>query len=92
MVFHQLGEIFIFVDMRVVVDITSSIELSGLLVELAVVSHLLMFCNCMHKSVTEMRTLISYRRFQLANLPEALRSDRKTCVGLKDYPLEVEYD
>jgi hypothetical protein len=71
MLFHQLGNIFIFVDMRV--DIASSIELSGLLVELAIVSHLLMFCNCMRKLVTEMRTLISYCGFQLAILPEALK-------------------
>jgi hypothetical protein len=58
---------------RVVVDIAFSIKLSGLLVELAIVSHLLMFCSFMHKLVTEMRTLISYCGFQLANLPEALK-------------------
>jgi hypothetical protein len=73
MVFHQLGNLFIFVDMRVVVDIASTIELSGLLVEPAVVTHLLIFCNCMRKLVTEMRTLISYCGFQLASLPEALK-------------------
>ena len=73
MVFHQLGENFIFVDMRAVVDIASSIELFGQLVELAAVSHLLIFCNCMCKSITEMRTLISYCGFQLASLPEAVK-------------------
>ena len=73
MLFQQLGNLYIFVDMRVVVDVASFIELSGLLVEPAVVSHLLMFCNCMRELVTEMRTLISYCGFQLASLPEALK-------------------
>jgi hypothetical protein len=73
MLFHQLSNILIFVDMGVVVDIASSIELSCLLVQFAIVSHLLMFCNCMRKLVTEMRTLISYCGFQLASLPEALK-------------------
>ena len=73
MPFHQLGNILIFVDMRVVIDIALSIKLSGLLVELAVVSHLLMFYNFMRKLVTEVRTLISYGGFQFASLPEALK-------------------
>ena len=73
MLFHKLGNILIFVDICIVVDIASFLELSGLLVEFAIVSHLLMFCNCMHKLVTEMRTLISYCGFQLASLPEALK-------------------
>ena len=73
MVFHQLGNLLILVDMRIVVDIASSYKLSGLLVEFAVVSHLLMFCNVMAELVTEMRTLISYGGFQFANLPEALK-------------------
>jgi hypothetical protein len=73
MLFHQLRDILIFVDLRVVVDIALSIELSGLLVELAVVSHIRMFYNFVRKLVTKMRTLISYGGFQFASLPEALK-------------------
>jgi len=73
MLFHQFGHISIFVDMRVVIDITLSIKLSGLLVEFAIISHLLMFYNFMRRLATEIRTLISYGGFQFASLPEALK-------------------
>ena len=59
--------------MRVVIDITLSIKLSGLLVEFAIISHLLMFYNFMCRLATEIRTLISYGGFQFASLPEALK-------------------